>query len=291
MADLHRRASIWYEENGLEIEAFQHAAAAKDVVRAERLMDGKGMPLQFRGAMAPVMHWLASLPPEELNARPSLLVTYASALTMIGQPVNRVEEILQAAEAALDAATPEGGVWDEKNRDLIGQIAALRAMLAIPQNQVETMVVQSRRALEYLHPDNLPVRTTAAWTLGYAYQLQDERAAAIRAYTEAIPIRQASGNLMITLGATTCLGQVQESENQLHLAAEAYRRVLQLAGDPPLPAACEAHLGLARISYQWNDLDAAQKHGQQSLQLAQQMGNVDTPAAPRHSGLSVGFHA
>ena len=150
VADLHRRASIWYEENGLEIEAFQHAAAAKDVVRAERLLDGKGMPLQFRGAMAPVMHWLASLPTEELNARPSLLVTYASALTMIGQPVSRVEEILQAAEAALDAATPEGGVRDEKNRDLIGQIAAIRAMLAIPQNQVVTMVVQSCRVLEYL---------------------------------------------------------------------------------------------------------------------------------------------
>lgn len=84
---------------------------------------------------------------------------------------------------------------------------------------------------------------------------------------------------MIALGATTCLGQVQESENQLHLTADAYRRVLQLAGNPPLPAACEAHLGLARISYQWNDLDAAQKHGQQSLQLARQMENVDTSAA------------
>ena len=59
---LHRRASEWYEHNGLEIEAFQHAAAANDVERAERLIEGEGMPLQYRGAMAPVLHWLESLP-------------------------------------------------------------------------------------------------------------------------------------------------------------------------------------------------------------------------------------
>ncbi|MEJ2353975.1 MAG: hypothetical protein P8Y03_29730, partial [Anaerolineales bacterium] len=278
VAEYHIRASQWYEENGFEIEAFQHAAAANDVERAARLIEGKGMPLQFRGAMAPVVNWLASLPTTELDARPSLWVTYASVLTMAGKPFSSVEVILQAAEAALDAATLESVEQDEKTRDLIGQIASIRAMLAIPKNQVATLIAQSRRALEYLHPDNLPVRTTATWTLGYAYQLQGDRAAASRTYAEAIPISQASGNIMITIAATTCLGQVQESENQLNLAADRYRRVLQLAGDPPLPAACEAHLGLARIYYQWNNLDVAQQHGQQSLQLARQMENVDTPA-------------
>jgi LuxR family maltose regulon positive regulatory protein len=44
-----------------------------------------------------------------------------------------------------------------------------------------------------------------------------------------------------------------------------------LIGEPPGPVACEAHVGLARISYQWNDLDAAQQHGQQSVQLARQI--------------------
>ncbi len=84
---------------------------------------------------------------------------------------------------------------------------------------------------------------------------------------------------MVTIAATTCLGQVQEADNQLYPAAESYWRVLQLAGDPPWPAACEAYLGLARVCYQWNDLDAAEQHGQQSFQLAMQMEHVDTPAA------------
>ena len=63
-------------------------------------------------------------------------------------------------------------------------------------------------------------------------------------------------------------------ENQLYLAAETYRQVLQLAGDLPQPVVCEAYLGLARIFYEWNDLDAAEQYGQQSLQLARQYDKV-----------------
>ena len=273
VAELNIRASQWYEENGLDVEAFEHAAAANDIERAERLMKGEGMPLQFRGAMTPVLNWLESLPEELMNARPSLWVAYASTLTMLGKPVENIEKILQSAETALQIVQ-----LNDEIRDLIGHVAAIRAMIAIPQNQVETVITQSRRALEYLHPDNLSVRTTTTWTLGYAYQLQGNRKAAIQAHSEALSISQESGNTMISIAAATSLGQIQESENLYHRAAESYNSVLELAGDPPIPAACEAHLGLARICYQWNDLDAAREHGEKSLQLARKMENIDTPA-------------
>ncbi|MBE2223471.1 MAG: LuxR family transcriptional regulator, partial [Anaerolineae bacterium] len=57
------------------------------------------------------------------------------------------------------------------------------------------------------------------------------------------------------------------------------QRILQLVGDPPWPAACEACVGLGRIHYQWNDLAAAEQFAQQGLALARQLENVDTPAA------------
>jgi LuxR family transcriptional regulator, maltose regulon positive regulatory protein len=61
--------------------------------------------------------------------------------------------------------------------------------LGVIQNEVETIITWSRRALEYLRPDNLPVRTAATWTLGYAHQLQGDRAAASQAYSEIISNR------------------------------------------------------------------------------------------------------
>jgi len=272
VTELHSRASLWYEDNGLEIEAFHHAAAANDVARAERLIEGEGMPLHFRGAGAPVLNWLESLPRTALDTRPSLWVTYASTLLFGGQHT-AVEQKLQAAEAAMPRTEP-----DDRTRDLIGRIASMRATLAVIEHDGETIISQSRRALEYLHKGNLPVRTATTWTLGYAYQLQGDRAAARGAYTEVISIGKSFGDSIYTLAATINLGQLQEADNQLSLAAESYRRSLQLAGEPPQRMACEAYLGLARICYEWNDLEAALAHGQQSAQLARQI-TVDTLAA------------
>ncbi|PKO21271.1 MAG: LuxR family transcriptional regulator, partial [Chloroflexi bacterium HGW-Chloroflexi-1] len=79
--------------------------------------------------------------------------------------------------------------------------------------------------------------------------------------------------------ATIGLGAVQETDNQLYLAAQTYRRALQLFRDQPLPIACVAHLGLARIFYEWNDLDAAQQHAQQSARLARQSEDTDRVVA------------
>jgi LuxR family maltose regulon positive regulatory protein len=69
---------------------------------------------------------------------------------------------------------------------------------------------------------------------------------------------------------TTSLGQIQESENELHQAADTYRRSLQLFGDQGPPSASEEYIGLARIFYEWNDLGAAEQYGELSLQLARQ---------------------
>ena len=191
VAELHSRASQWYEDHGLELEAFQHAAAANDVGRAEHLIDEKGLHLHLRGVAA-ILDWLASLPTTVLDARPSLWVRHASALLVGGQTIG-VEEKLRAAEAALAVAL-QGAEPDDKTRALIGQIAAHRATLALNDYQIDA---QSR-------------------------------------------------------------------------ALDTYRRYLQLLGDQPPLSANEAYLGMGRIFYEWNDLDAAEQNLQQSLQLARQ---------------------
>ena len=72
------------------------------------------------------------------------------------------------------------------------------------------------------------------------------------------------------------MGHVQETENQLHPAAETYRRVLQLAGDPPQTAAREAHLGLAPYLLRMERPGCRRAARAQSLQLARQIENIDS---------------
>ena len=128
----------------------------------------------------------------------------------------------------------------------------MRATLAVMQHDVDTIITQSRRALEYLHPDNLPVRTATTWTLGYAYQLQGDRAAASQAYTEIIATGKSFGDSIYTIAATINLDQLQEADNQLSLATRTYRRVLQLAGDPGQPTVYQIRIK-GQLGRQWTD--------------------------------------
>jgi LuxR family maltose regulon positive regulatory protein len=267
-AELHRRASQWYEDHGLQVEAFRHAAAAHDIERAERLIMGGEIPLISLAAVTAIINWLDSLPRTALDARPWLWVRSGVSLLMAGQTTG-VEEKMQAAEAALALASRSAGSDDEA-RDLTGQIASVRATLAVVRYDPDVAIVQARRALEHLHPDNSASRTRAIWSLGAAYQLQGDRAIARQVYREAMAIRQKPGDTYFTIMATTGLGQIQESDNQLHEAAESYRRSLQLFGDQEPPNASEEFIGLARIYYEWNDLEAAEQYGRQSAQLARQ---------------------
>ena len=267
-AELHCRASQWYEDHGLQVEAFRHAAAAHDIERADRLIKGGEIPLHSLAAVAAIINWLDSLAKTALDARPWLWVRSGVSLLMAGQTTG-VEEKLRAAEAAL-ALARRSADSDDEARDLVGQIASVRATLAVVRYDPDPAIVQARRALEHLHPDNSASRTRAIWALGFAHQLQGDRAAARRVYSEAMSIRQKPGDIYFTIMATTGLGQVQEFDNQLHEAAESYRRSLQLFGDQEPPNASEEFIGLARICYEWNDLDAAEQYARQSVELARQ---------------------
>ena len=97
IAEYHLRAGQWFEDHGLELEAFQHATAANDVERAERILDGKGLPLYALGVVTAILNWLDSLPKTVMDARPWLWVRSATSELMAGR-TSGVEEKLQAAE-------------------------------------------------------------------------------------------------------------------------------------------------------------------------------------------------
>ncbi len=267
--ELHVRASQWYEDNQLDVEAFHHAAAGHDIARAERLIEGRGIPLHFRGAVSEVLAWFASLPVEAFQAKPELWWRNASLLLVNGQTTG-VGEKLDAAEAALPLAPKEPGqpVTDPYTRHMLGRISAARAVLALTRYQADVMLAESHRALEYLPPTNVSTRANAHWTLGMAYAFKGERIAARQALLESIALSQPTGDIFTLMLATIALGVVQEGDLELPQAMGTYQQMLQLAGDQPLQIVYEAHGGVARVAYEWNDLATAERHGQRSLQLA-----------------------
>ena len=151
VADYHIRASQWYENNGFEFEAFQHAAVANDIERATRLMESRKIPLHDHYAVTTILKWLSSLPKAVMDANPLLWLRYGT-MALVNVQTSDVERRLQAAETAL-ATSLKGAEPDERARTMIGQIAAARAtLILLSQYHPEEIIIQARRALEYFNP-------------------------------------------------------------------------------------------------------------------------------------------
>ena len=251
-APLHNRASQWYEAQGLELEAFHQATLANDIAGAIRLIAGNGMPLYFRGVTAPVVRWLSSLTHAVLSTYPVLWLAYSWSLLFAGQP-GQIEEKLSGAEAALRSAPQEATTTDNN-----GQIAVLRAWLAVYRNEAEAIYAHASRALELLNPESRPARTAAQCALGVAQMFRGDRVQASTAFSEVIGAGLSSGNLMFAAVASTALAGIQAADYQLHSAAATYREAIKMIGDPTHVLGFEANLGLAKILYDWNALDEAE---------------------------------
>ena len=201
---LHIRASTWYESEDFVLEAFHHATAANDIDRSERLIKGNGKPLYLHGAGKIVLNWLESLPTTIMDARPGLWITFTWVL-WINYQSPAAEEKLNRAEATLHNADS-----DDERRELIGQIAAMRAMLAANTYQTDTIIEQAGVALDHLRSDNVYLRNVITRALGIAYHFRGERAEAIHAYAESIALSEAHDNVFMNVLSSTGLGMVQE---------------------------------------------------------------------------------
>jgi LuxR family transcriptional regulator, maltose regulon positive regulatory protein len=259
---LHLRASAWYEAQGMVKQALHHAVAAGDTPRAIQVVQGKSMPLYFLEDAEPVLQWLQGQPPAFLDAHPPLWLMLAWSYLATSLH-SEMRAPMLGAEAAIEwaAAHPDYRSWR-------GELNAVRAWEAVARGDGVTIAREAALALEWLPEDNLAVRTAAHCALGVAHQFGGDRLAAKQVYGEVVTLADACGNRMIAVVASIALGHLQENDNQLYLAARTYGRALQKLGDQPHGVACEVHLGLARIRYEWNDLVAAAAHAEKSSRLA-----------------------
>ncbi|MDC8773536.1 LuxR C-terminal-related transcriptional regulator [Roseateles albus] len=262
LAPLHLRASVWYEAQGMISQALHHAVAADDTPRAIQVVQGQGMPLYFLEDAEPVLRWLQNKTPAFLDEHPQLWLMLAWSYLATSQH-SQMQAPMIGAETAIDSSSqhPAYSNW-------CGELSAVRAWEAVARGDAITIARESALALKRLPQDSLALRTAAHCALGVAHQFSGDRFAAQQVYGETLAMAQACGNRMIAVCAAIALGHLQEDDNHLHLASRTYGQALQLLGDQPHGVACQVHLGLARILYEWNDLESASAHAEKSSKLA-----------------------
>jgi LuxR family maltose regulon positive regulatory protein len=268
---LHRRASAWYEGKGLIGEAIAHALSAGDFQRASHLIEDNAEATLMRSEVATLLNWLDRLPDEVVSGRASLCVYHAWALLWSGRPWELVRARLENLAQLKDVAGERLAVR--------GKAESLRAYVAIWQGRIADAAELATRAVEQLPEDDSFSRSIALLSLAISYYVEGDIAAWRQALDEIVRMSQEAGNPMIAVLVLCSLAERQRKHGELHKAMSTYQQALDLATDSRghlLPVAGEAFIGMAELSREWNDLEAADRYVQEGIELSGLWGEVAT---------------
>jgi LuxR family maltose regulon positive regulatory protein len=262
LRSLYDKASRWYEEHGLLAEAVEVALSARDFARAAALIERIIDPRSINRELHTLSRWIAQLPEEVLQSHPALSMAYAIALLFTLDRSDPATSI--SIQAPLEMAER---YWQaEDNRPKLAEVLALRSQLAWWQGDLPQTFAVARQALE------LPLEQETLWSgsgvlaVGMEEALAGKPDAARKSALEARALFEAVGNAYGARAATYILGEVSSRQGDLHEAARFYQQELAEAAEDPQDMAT-ALIGLAALSYEWNELQRAEQEVSQALDL------------------------
>ncbi len=282
---LHRRASGWYEQNGLAADAILHALTGEDFERAADLIERALTLLRRSRQDAMFFGWLKALPVELFRYRPVLSVAQAHVLLSVGE-LEGVENRLQDAERWLDTTAekneqPEASLAEmivvdkEEYRRLPGSIAIARAGLSLARGDVSGTMMYARWALDVAPADDHVTRGGAAGFLGLAYWTSGDLEAAYRTFADGMANLQKAGNISDAINGATTLSAIRIAQGRLHDAMHIYERALQLAMEqttPTLRGTADIYVGMSELEREHNNLDIATQHLLRGKELGEHIG-------------------
>jgi len=290
---LHRRASVWFEQNDLPAEAIRHALAAKDFERAADLIERVWLAMDLNYQSATWLGWAKALPDDLIRARPVVSVGCAWALLGVGE-LEASEAHLRDAERWLEPADKQAEnsskiypftafsassgrsqrmvVVDEAEfRSLPASIAAARAYRALALGDISGTKIYARQALA-LDPEGDSIHHTQAISLlGIAEYASGDLRAAEQELRKFQAVMWQANDIANAIGIAFILANIKLVQGRLRESVSAYRQSLQLAvsrGAPSFLGASDLHRGLCELLCEQGDLEAAAQH----LRTAQQLG-------------------
>jgi LuxR family transcriptional regulator, maltose regulon positive regulatory protein len=290
---LHRAAAAWSEEHDLADDAVRHALAAGDTAWAARLVERHVETLLGRSEGATLRRWLSALPAESVRNRPRLCLAQAYGAAQ-GFQLEALEALLDDAEHALAAGgdepyepslgPPQG---DSVLANVPAGIAFLRASLARLRGDAARAAGYNRQALAHLGEDDWFMLSFVHWNQAAADWLDGRLGPAERRLAEVLAERRAVGALFAGfLPMRVCydLGEVQRAQGNLDAALATYRQALDTFGESSQTALTgPAHVGLAQVLYERNELTAALDHATRGVTLCRQLAFT----LPLAAGLAV----
>jgi LuxR family maltose regulon positive regulatory protein len=272
--ELHLRASVWYEQHDLTIEAIQHALVVPDVEFAARLIEPIAFSMVFQGQISTILRWINSLPEALIQTRPFLCICHAGLLT-INNKFEESEARLQDAERGIQEEMPA-----EQVRTIRGYVLSIRGDHALFSGDIKQAVFLSHQALDLLPEAEELARAAARATITRAYLESGDVTSDTEHEVIAVDaLIRASGNLLSTMSSMTLLARLHIQQGRLHQADATYRQAMQAVSRPEvLPtmfSSLSYYFGLGDLLREWNELDMAEQHLTQGMAMINETLTVE----------------
>ena len=258
VANLHLRASAWFEAHGLLDEALHHALAAGDIDLAARQMSTGLRDALNHEDRRTLERWLRLLPEEMVQRHPGLLMIKVWALQFMwrldlqAQALQQVEELL---DSGAGASLPVGDL-----QLLRAQILLLRAQQAYFGNQPTRTIDLCRQALALLPQSWTFGRGAAMLFLGFSMQATGQAQAAERLLLDEYEsYGDKADTFALLVLESLCFvylntGQLEQTRQIAQVLLQGSTR----SGNAFMRSLGDWYLGL--VCYQRNELEAAAQH-------------------------------
>jgi LuxR family maltose regulon positive regulatory protein len=279
VAELHSRASGWYDGAGETVPAVRHALASRDVDRAADLAELAVPTLRRQRQEATLRRWLDDMPNDLVRRRPVLAIGFVGAL-MASNELDGVEQRLHDVERLLAGPADAMVVVDRDELErLPGAIETYRAALALAAGDTSGTIERAGLAIDRAVDDDHLTRAAASALSGLASWASGDLDAAHRGYAAAALGLQRLGHISDVLGCSITLADIENTQGRLRQAQSTFERALELARPegPGLRGTADMYVGLSQLAWERNDLDTASGYLRRSEELGARAGLPQNP--------------
>lgn len=270
IAVLHHRAAEWFEKNNDLLDAVRHWIAANKPERMASLMEHALSQTWGRVEMAGLMKRVETLPKAVLAEYPSLSAFWAWSWFWLGHDNEKILPLLERAEKNLQG---------KPNADhYFGRFNVIRSYLRRAVNtDSSTALLLGRTALEQLAEDDLLWRGFAELNIAASiHSMGSDLAQAEQAYSETVRLCQMARDFTTAWIAACARVQVVTERGEL---GRAIKLNTQLLDEVKRKGGTNnvrgwAHINQAGIMYQINELEAAWRETNITIELEKQTGGV-----------------
>ncbi len=256
--DLHRRASFWFEAQGLIDEALRHALAAGDLDLAAHLMNAGLCDVLNHEDRVTMERWSRLLPDESIQKHPGLLMIKAWTLQFY------LADRHPGTGYTADRRTVEFRSWSILTEDdlkiLRGQILFFNSQQAFFSNQTALAIELCRQALSILPPSWVYVRGAVMLYLGFGLQADGQAQTAERLLLDEYQsCNEKDSTYALLLLQTLCF--IYNNTGQLEKTRQIAQMIsMYAASSTKAITKTWGSLFSGMVSYQWNELEDAAHH-------------------------------